>query len=94
MKDTRDTDEKYYRIPPDAELMASEVPRWFYEAGSGKGLVNFEELFKAIRKHNYKGWIGVEHDKADMDGQSFSECTAVSMWYIKNVLEPILKEDR
>ncbi|MBO6014333.1 MAG: TIM barrel protein [Oscillospiraceae bacterium] len=94
LKDTRNTDDTYYRIPPDTELMVPDVPRWFYEAGSGKGLCDFPALYRAIRKNNYSGWISVEHDKADIEGKSFADCTAVSKWYIENVLNPILKEEK
>lgn len=92
LKDTRNTDDTYYRIPPDTEIMVPDVPRWFYEAGSGKGLVDFPALFEAIKKNNYSGWISVEHDKADLEGKSFSDCTGVSRWYIDHVLNPILEK--
>ena len=87
LKDTRDTDFTYYRIPPDTELMVPDVPRWFYEAG--EGMVDFPALYEAIKKYDYSGWISVEHDKAEIGGGNFSECTGVSAWYIKNVLQKI-----
>ncbi|MCQ2557525.1 MAG: sugar phosphate isomerase/epimerase [Oscillospiraceae bacterium] len=93
LKDTRNTDPGSYKIPPDAECLAKDVNRWFYEAGSGKGLCDFPKLFEAMKRHNYCGWISSEHDKAEMEGKSFSDCTGVSMWYVKNVLDPILDKE-
>ena len=89
LKDTRNTDDKYYRIAPDTELMVPDVPRWFFEAGSGKGLVDFPAIYRAIKENNYSGWISVEHDKAEIGGGSFAESTCVSKWYIENVLKKI-----
>jgi len=94
LKDTRNTDDTYFRVPPDAELMVPGVPRWFYEAGSGEGLCDFPGIYEAMKKNNYSGWVSVEHDKADIEGKSFPDCTGVSKWYIENVLNPILKEDK
>ncbi|MCQ2558742.1 MAG: sugar phosphate isomerase/epimerase [Oscillospiraceae bacterium] len=90
LKDTRNTDFTYYRIAPDTELMVPDVPRWFFEAGSGQGLVDFPAVYEMIKKHDYSGWISVEHDKAEIGGGNFSESTAVSAWYINNVLNKIL----
>jgi sugar phosphate isomerase/epimerase len=88
-KDTHDVDTKEeYRSPADAELNAS-VKRWFWEMGTPQGLVDFPALFAAIERHGYDGWLGVEHDKANIDGGSYAEATAVSMWYVGNVLHGI-----
>ena len=85
-KDTHDVDvNEEYRAPADAELNAS-VKRWFWEMGTPEGLVDFPALYAAIEKHGYDGWIGVEHDKANIDGGSYAEATAVSMWFVGNVL--------
>ena len=47
-KDTKNVDEhEAYRTPPDPELMAPQVTRWFYEMGEG-GLVDFPALMKEI----------------------------------------------
>lgn len=90
LKDTHNVDlEEAYRIPPDAELMAPSVPRWFFEAGTPEGLVDFKLLYKAMKDFNYQGWVSVEHDKAEIGGGNFSESTAVAMWYIRNVLSKI-----
>ncbi len=85
-KDTHNVDVlAEYRAPADAELNAS-VKRWFWEMGTPDGLTDFPALFAAIEKHGYDGWIGVEHDKANIDGGSYAEATAVSMWYVGHVL--------
>jgi inosose dehydratase len=78
-----------YRRKPDAELLASTTPRWFHEMGTPEGLVDFPLLMRALKEHQYQGWIGVEHDKAEIGGGSYAESTAVAMWYAKNVLEEI-----
>ena len=89
-KDTHNIDTKgEYRMPPDPELMAPSVKRWFWEMGTPEGLVDFPRLMKAIKAHNYKGWITVEHDKADLEGGSFAESTCIAKWYIDNVLSKI-----
>ncbi|RZF59235.1 sugar phosphate isomerase/epimerase [Sphingomonas populi] len=77
-----------YRSHPDAELVASTTPQWFHEMGVPGGLVDFPALMRALEKHQYKGWIGVEHDKVDISG-SYPESTALAMWYAKNVLSKI-----
>ena len=47
-KDTKtSTTHEAYRTPPDPELMAPRVKRWFYEMGEG-GLVDFPALMKEI----------------------------------------------
>lgn len=87
-KDTHDVDVwEAYRAPADAELNAAEVKRWFWEMGTPEGLVDFPALIAAIRKHGYDGWLGAEHDKANIDGGSYAEATAVAMWYAARVLD-------
>ena len=89
-KDTRHVDKvEDYRSQPDPELCASTTPRWFWEMGTPGGLVDFPALMQALKEHDYEGWIGVEHDKADIGGGSYPESTALAMWYARNVLEPI-----
>lgn len=90
MKDTHHVDHaEDYRAFPDAELLASTTNRWFHEMGTAEGLVDFPALMQALKDHGYKGWLGVEHDKADIGGGSYPESTAVAMWYAKNVLSKI-----
>ena len=88
-KDTHNVDTQGdYRRRPDAELMAPTTPRWFHEMGTEQGLVDFPALVRAMKKHGYSGWVGVEHDKANIGG-TYSESTAIAAWYAHNVLEPI-----
>jgi inosose dehydratase len=89
-KDTHhvDTIEDFKR-PPDAELMAKTTERWFWEMGTPGGLVDFPALMRAMKKHNYKGWVSLEHDKADIGGSNYAEATAVGKWYADNVLSKI-----
>ncbi|MBN9240179.1 MAG: sugar phosphate isomerase [Micrococcales bacterium 70-64] len=91
-KDTRfvDTNEDY-KLRPDAELLAKTTEKWFYEMGTAEGLVDFEAMMRAVKDHGYTGWISVEHDKANKIGGDYSESTAISRWYAKNVLEEIYR---
>ena len=44
---------------------------------------------KAMKECSYEGWVGVEHDKADVGGGNYPESTALSAWYIQHVLKKI-----
>ena len=68
--------------------MAPQTARWFYEMGTEGGLVDFPRMMKALKDHEFTGWITVEHDKANVGGDD-AESTALSMWYAKNVLSEI-----
>jgi len=86
-KDTHTVDEhEAYRTPPDPELMAHGVTRWFYEMGTDGGLVDFPALMREIVTSGYTGWLTVEHDKAELGGGSYAEATCVAKWYIDTVL--------
>jgi len=88
-KDTHHVDHNDdYRTPPDAERCASTTPRWFWQLGTPKGLVDFPSLMEALKRHSYQGWISTEHDKADIGG-NYAEATATGKWYIDNVLSKI-----
>jgi inosose dehydratase len=92
-KDTHTVDEhEAYRTPPDGELMAPEVTRWFYEMGTEGGLVDFPSLIKEIVGSGYDGWLTVEHDKAELGGGSYAEATAVAKHYIDTVLADAVTE--
>ena len=89
-KDTHNVDTKgEYRLPPDAEMLAPSVARWFWEMGTPEGLVDFPAMMRAMKEYHYTGWVGVEHDKAEIGGGSYAESTCIAAWYIKNVLSPI-----
>jgi len=89
-KDTHNTDlNGEYHLPPDPELIAPSVKRWFWEMGTPQGKVDFPKLMTALKQHNYRGWITVEHDKVDVDNASFAESTSIAKWYIDNVLSKI-----
>jgi inosose dehydratase len=88
-KDTREVDTTgAFANRPDAELMAPQTARWFYEMGTEGGLVDFPRLMRALKEHEFTGWITVEHDKANIGGD-YAESTALSMWYAKRVLREI-----
>ena len=89
-KDTHDVDIKgEYRLPPDAEMLAPSVERWFWEMGTSGGLVDFPLLMKAIKESSYRGWLTVEHDKASIGGGNYAESTCMAKWYVDNVLSKI-----
>lgn len=89
-KDTKYVDSiDDYRSQPDPELCAATTPRWFWEMGTPGGLVDFPSMMNALKEHGYTGWIGVEHDKADVGGGNYPESTALAMWYARNVLSQI-----
>jgi inosose dehydratase len=89
-KDTHTVDRhEAYRTPPDPELMAPGVDRWFYEMGTDGGLVDFPALMREIVASGYDGWLTVEHDKAELGGGSYAEATCVAKWYIDNVLAEV-----
>ncbi|HEY6741311.1 MAG TPA: TIM barrel protein [Lapillicoccus sp.] len=91
-KDTRKIDhDGAYRHRPDAEIMAPATAKWFYEMGTDEGLVDFEAMMRAVRDHEYHGWISVEHDKANKLGGDYAESTAISRWYAENVLSRIYR---
>ncbi len=88
-KDTREVDTtQAFANRPDAELMAPQTARWFYEMGTEGGLVDFPRLMHALKEHEFTGWITVEHDKANIGGD-YAEATALSMWYAKHVLAEV-----
>lgn len=89
-KDTRQIDTNdAYRTPPDAELMADGVERWFIEMGRPDGIVDFPALMREIVDSGWQGWLTVEHDKVEVEGEDFAEATAVAKWYIDNVLAEV-----
>ena len=47
------------RFGPGAEY-DENGKRWFYELGAG--YVKFEELWKLLKKYEFKGWVSVESD--------------------------------
>jgi hypothetical protein len=40
---------------------------------------------ESLRRHEFTGWVTVEHDKANIGGD-YAESTALSMWYAQRVL--------
>ncbi len=89
-KDTHTIDVNGERfLPPEPECIAPSEARWFWEMGTPQGKVNFPALMKAIKEYNYKGWLTVEHDKADVAGGDYASSTCVASWYIQNVLSKI-----
>ena len=89
-KDTHTLDTKgEYRLPPDPELLAPSVKRWFWEIGTPEGLVDYPALMHMIKRFNYRGWLAVEHDGPERSGGNYAESTCIAKWYIDNVLSKI-----
>ena len=80
-----------HRHRPDSEIMAPTTGKWFYEMGTDEGLVDFESMMRAVRDNGYRGWISVEHDKANKAGGDYAESTAISRWYAEHVLSGIYR---
>ena len=90
MKDTHHVDKRGdYRIPPDPEKGAATTERWFWEMGTPEGLVNWPQLWTAMKGCKYTGWVGIEHDKCEMKGANYQDSTCRGKWYIDNVLSKI-----
>lgn len=90
LKDTHHVDLRGdYRQKPESEVTARTTPRWFWEMGTADGLVDFPALFAAMKDYQYRGWVSVEHDKADVGGGNYPESTAIAAWYIEHVLKKI-----
>ena len=83
------------------QIGVEEVCSWYFDPGEpvgeelspGRsvlegGLVDFPRLMRALKEHEFTGWITVEHDKANIGGD-YAESTALSMWYAKHVLREI-----
>jgi inosose dehydratase len=62
-----------------------KIERWFWEMGRPEGLVDFPALYRAIKNHDYSGWIIVESDQSPNPAES----AMLNNWYIKNVLDKI-----
>jgi len=87
LKDCQRIDaQQAYRTPPDPELMSPGVHRWFYEMGTGKGLVDFHALMRALVETGYDGWLTIEHDQAEYDGGSYAEATCVAKWFAERAM--------
>jgi sugar phosphate isomerase/epimerase len=90
LKDTHHVDRlEDYRQRPESEVTAKTTKRWFWEMGTAGGLVDFPALFAAMKECGYTGWVSVEHDKADIGGGNYPDSTAISAWYLRNVLQQV-----
>jgi inosose dehydratase len=49
----------------------------------------FPAMIRALEDYNYRGWISVEHDKANVGGGNYAESTFMVKWYIDYVLSKI-----
>ena len=90
-KDALATDElsEYKKPFAEYELLDEggerKINRWFAEMGAEGGRVDFPALFKAMKAHNYRGWIIVEADHA----ANPAETALLNSWYAQAVLAKI-----
>lgn len=59
--------------------------RWFWEPG--EGVLPLEDLWKLVKKHNFKGWCTIEDDGAP----DYLAAMTLSSYYVKEVLGKIYK---
>jgi len=84
LKDTADcklADEVRY-APSNPEIQ-DDGHRWFWEPGLG--VLDFEGLFKLLKKHNFKGWATVETDGTP----DLLASMAYTSYYLNTVLKKI-----
>ncbi|PKQ44539.1 sugar phosphate isomerase/epimerase family protein [Confluentibacter flavum] len=72
------------RHSQDIEIV-DDGTRWFWEPG--EGVLDFEGLYKLLKKHNFKGWISLETDQTP----DLLASMALSRYYIDQKLNPIYK---
>lgn len=85
LKDTDSTGEPdEIRFDWDPEIR-DDGHRWFWEPG--EGTLPLEELWKLVKKHNFKGWCTVEDDGAP----DYLAAMALSSYYVNQVLGKIYR---
>lgn len=72
------------RFSQDPEIQ-DDGTRWFWELG--EGVLDFPELYRQLKTHNYQGWINLETDGSP----DYLASMALSRYYIDTVLNPIYK---
>ena len=70
------------RFGPGAEF-SEDGTRWFFEVGRGN--IDFESLWKLMKKHGFEGWVSIESDGTPDPAAS----TLLVKNYIDTVLRPI-----
>ncbi len=85
LKDTKKigvSDEE--RFKAGAEF-PNDGDRWFFEPGGGN--VDFESLYRSMKKHAYKGWVAMETDGTPDPLATMT----LSKYFVDTVLSPIYK---
>lgn len=83
LKDTADLAvDDSIRYSQDPEIR-DDGHRWFWEPG--EGVLDFEGLYRLLKKHNYQGWINLETDGSP----DYLASMALSKYYIDSKLKPI-----
>lgn len=72
------------RYSRDVEIQ-DDGYRWFWEPG--EGVLDFEGLWKLLKKYSFKGWMTIETDGTP----DLLASMALTTHYLKNKLEPIYK---
>ena len=70
------------RFSQDPEIQ-DDGKRWFWEPG--EGVLDFEGLYKLLKKHKYQGWMTLETDGTP----DYLASMALSRYFIDSKLKPI-----
>ena len=90
-KDAVNTDaqEEYKGQNADVHLLNGGgkrgIERWFHEMGTPGGLVDFKSLYRAMKRHDYDGWVVAESDQTHQPEES----VMLNGWYVKRVLSTV-----
>lgn len=86
---TTDAQDEYKQQNADVQLLSGGgkrgIERWFYEMGTPGGLVDFKSLYRAMKRHDYDGWVVAESDQTPAPEES----VLLNGWYVKRVLSAI-----
>lgn len=64
-------------------MIPDDGHRWFWEPG--EGVIDFESLWKLMKKYNFQGWVSVEDDGTP----DLLASMALSSYYVHEKLKPI-----
>ncbi len=74
----------HIRFAQDVEI-CDDGHRWFWEPG--EGVLPLEELWKLLKKHNFKGWCTIEDDGSP----DYLAAMALSSYHVNEVLGKIYR---
>jgi inosose dehydratase len=84
-----DSAEEFKESNADVQLLNGGgkrgIERWFHEMGTPGGLVDFKSLYRAMKRHDYDGWVVAESDQTAQPEES----VLLNGWYVKRVLSTV-----